>query len=129
MRDDLGLHVLALDWSDVQSEGAKRREKSKKKVSKAKPSEEAARNGSLSYETIPIDPRSLNEAVHNWIASEEGEDVPVLFVALHACGSLTLDILRTLLSASKDASNPCRWKPVGALVVGCCYNLSTPEGK
>ena len=33
LRDRLGLHVLALDWSTIQSDGAIRREKNKKKMS------------------------------------------------------------------------------------------------
>ncbi|KAI0088562.1 methyltransferase domain-containing protein [Irpex rosettiformis] len=132
LRDSLGLHVLALDWSDIQSDGAKRREKSKKKVSKGQGSKEPPQTGSLSYETLPINPRSLQEVVQNWVTTfktsfQEVEKVPVLFVALHACGSLTLDILRTFLFALKDSSGRRGWRPAGALVVGCCYNLLDSE--
>ncbi|KAI0689247.1 methyltransferase domain-containing protein, partial [Cytidiella melzeri] len=132
LRDDLGLHVLALDWSTVQSNGASRREGSSKKVSKGKLAADSLRTGSLSYETLRINPQSLQRAIDNWVArlepSTQGKgNVPVLLVALHACGSLTLDILRTFLTQVKDDSESGRWKPAAALVVGCCYNLLAPE--
>ena len=131
LRDKLGLHVLALDWSHIQSEGAQRREKVKEKVSKSKSTEEPLQNGSLSYETLLINPRTLQQAINNWIAKfstteQSNGKVPVLFIALHACGSLTLDIFRTFLSTLKDNSGD--WEPVSALVVGCCYNLLVQEG-
>lgn len=131
LRDKLGLHVLALDWSHIQSEGAQRREKVKEKVSKSKRTEDAPQSGSLSYETLLINPRTLQQAVDSWIAKFATTEqltgkVPVLFVALHACGSLTLDIFRTFLSTLKDNSGD--WEPASALVVGCCYNLLVQEG-
>lgn len=129
LRDELGLHVLALDWSNIQSEGAKRREESKKKVSKGKAPDQPSRGGSLTYKTLPINPRSLHEAIDEWISSEDGEkEVPILFVALHACGSLTLDIFRAFISALRGDSVNNRWRPAAALIVGCCYNLLSPQG-
>jgi hypothetical protein len=100
---------------------------SKNKQENIKP----AVNGSLSYETLSINPLTLQNAIDKWVVQssslEKGSEAPpVLLVALHACGSLTLDILRTFLSQMRGGSS--RWKPAGALVVGCCYNLLSLEG-
>ena len=59
-------------------------------------------------------------------STESDVVVPVLFVALHACGSLTPDILRAFLLASTQP--PAAWKPFGVVAVGCCYNLMNPTG-
>ncbi|EPS98662.1 hypothetical protein FOMPIDRAFT_1051305, partial [Fomitopsis schrenkii] len=120
MRDRLGLDVLALDWSDVQSKGAARREtmgpKKRKKALEhpTKPCDvtlDVANEdirpraqthesyGSLAYKILEIRSDSLLRAVDEW--SEEMRTprlsgcspLPMLFVALHACGSLTPNIL------------------------------------
>lgn len=52
--------------------------------------------------------------------------IPVLFVALHACGSLTPSILRAFTSSLKNERRP--WCPQGAVVAGCCYNLISSSG-
>lgn len=138
MRDELGLHVLALDWSPVQSEGAIRREKIAKKSSRRPKTKQnssecpALHKGSLTYETLLIDTQSLLEAVDGWVASvgeAAEEQVPVLLVALHACGSLTLDIFRAFGSKLKVSGAASRWEPAAALVVGCCYNRLASAGK
>ena len=152
LRDQLLFHVLALDWSDVQTQGAARREASNmnRKPTQGRRAEAdhcAGRplaNGSLTYLTTRIDPGSLLASTNAWL-----EDIslsnyaatvhapvqvtPVLFVALHACGSLTLDILRAFASANR--SNPSTpssfqipWDPQGAIIVGCCYNMMRSEG-
>ena len=47
-----------------------------------------------------------------------------LVVALHACGDLTVDVLRALVKA---AAGNARIK--GAVIVGCCYNLMTSRSQ
>ncbi|KAI0785180.1 methyltransferase domain-containing protein [Abortiporus biennis] len=133
LRDDLGLHVLALDWSEVQSKGAARRENLKKSASKNISHTLAESKGSLTYQTTNItSSTALIQSIDSWIErySEEVQDVneeteiPILFVALHACGSLTLDIIRALTASLHSDSLPKRpWTPQAAVIVGCCYNL------
>ena len=60
-----------------------------------------------------------------WVA-DSAQPVPVLLVALHACGSLTPDILRSFMSSVKTPRPS--WYPIGVVAVGCCYNLMTPGG-
>ncbi|EMD39703.1 hypothetical protein CERSUDRAFT_92196 [Gelatoporia subvermispora B] len=91
LRDDLALHVLALDWSDVQSAGAARKD-AQQKQTKPRPAEDAedvralpneqeenasasasgtqiaARRGSLTYRTTAITSGALLlETVTDWI--------------------------------------------------------------
>ncbi|KIJ60287.1 hypothetical protein HYDPIDRAFT_99006, partial [Hydnomerulius pinastri MD-312] len=101
------------------------------------------REGSLTHHTMHISPRSLESSVSDWLLADLPEirnsdvgdppgQIPVMFVALHACGSLTVDVLRTFLSyyrqgeANEDA--PSVWTPHSLVVVGCCYNLMSPSG-
>ena len=131
LRDELDLEVLALDWSDVQTEGAARRDALPQATSVG-----VGAKGALTYRTLPINKTSLLAATDEWTAqvstnTEEqatcARTLPVLFLALHACGSLTLDILRAFTHQVK-APAPS-WRPAAALVVGCCYNLLSPEGQ
>ncbi|KAH9933277.1 hypothetical protein B0H21DRAFT_760249 [Amylocystis lapponica] len=165
LRDDLGLHVLALDWSDIQSKGAARKESHNHKASqkprrtsadppsnqfpveKTKAAAQITRpKGSLVYKTVQVTQSSLVDATNDWVrdnsshAEPTGEQVvsfpetpvPILFVALHACGSLTPNVLRTLISRLKSAetahtADTARsWTPRAAVIVGCCYNLLDP---
>ncbi|KAF7365455.1 Methyltranfer-dom domain-containing protein [Mycena venus] len=65
----------------------------------------------------------------NLSSQEEGEadPAPVLLVALHACGSLTPDILRTFFIQQDAPKDRRLWTPVGVIAVGCCYNLLAPQ--
>ncbi len=160
LRDSLGLHVLALDFSDVQTQGAAKRDatKPKRKVpsnglvdssgaahatteqiqSDAKARD--SRHGSLTYVTTAINADNLRKSTHDWIDRDHGtsggtqdrvgrKPTPVLFVALHACGSLTPDILRAFAAAARnEESGTAVWTPRAAVIVGCCYNMLRPEG-
>lgn len=102
--------------------------------------------GSLTYVTTAIDADTLRESTHNWIERErvtgsvggtpistqdraERGPTPVLFVALHACGSLTPNILRAFaVGARSGMTNAAAWTPRAAVIVGCCYNMLHPEG-
>ncbi|TFY57015.1 hypothetical protein EVJ58_g7281 [Rhodofomes roseus] len=152
MRDELGLHVLALDWSDVQSKGAARRENigpKKRKKAPGRPAdgpssdekkadsstgggvldEHGAPKGSLTYKTLEIRSDSLLSAVDEWAEEMQGTreadapPLPMLFVALHACGSLTPNVLRALISRLRSTEPRRLWIPCAAVIVGCCYNL------
>lgn len=169
LRDGLGLHVLALDWSDVQTKGAARKEKITTRKREQAPSTAAdvdtgecgdssmgrrhaanvreQRNGSLTYKTLKITSDTLFDAVDEWISSEAHTvqraaecgtscrhldtifgPTPVLFVALHACGSLTPNILRTFVNNVQDSGNTRVWLPRAAVIIGCCYNLLESAG-
>ncbi|KAI0689417.1 methyltransferase domain-containing protein [Cerioporus squamosus] len=159
LRDRLGLHVLALDWSDIQTQGAARKDASKSRRKDQTeqvnagypPSHEelnsrGASAGSLTYVTTRIDKESLLASTRAWVedvrrsgrqSSTEHEAAPtsVLMVALHACGSLTLDILRAFVAAAarghrtgvSAGQERISWTPQGAVIVGCCYNMMQPE--
>ncbi|KAJ7134339.1 methyltransferase domain-containing protein [Mycena epipterygia] len=114
------LHLLALDSSEIQTRGAERWQ------------ERAGIVGSITQKTIHITPDTLCESIDEWIKNTSApEDGPsrVLLVALHACGSLTPDILRTFFIQRAAASKNDRplWTPIGMIVVGCCYNLLAPQ--
>lgn len=158
MRDQLRLHVLALDWSEVQTRGAVRKDDPKagrkarrnaqenstmpQKANSTTPSTyprnhpiNQRQEGSLTYVTVKIDTDTLLSSTRAWVEayhpSTPGSDkpVPALLVALHACGSLTPDILRAFITACRADPEKARWVPRGALVVGCCYNMLRPEGQ
>lgn len=190
---DLGLHVLALDFNEIQTSGAERwkakesarRQKQLKRgkdaqsvldsnhhhsdplfqshvptsvpaASIASKNTICSRMGSLTHQTICINPRSLESSIHEWLFSGEddqiagctsmigdlpvdrtarrtpmGKPVPVMMVALHACGSLTPDVLRAFLSNHRRPSAPSVriWTAQALVVVGCCYNLMALEGE
>lgn len=122
----LGMHVLALDSSDTQAKGAERQ------GLYHKPSNN---QGSLTYRIARIAPGTLLQSVDEWIAglsspSSAGPHPPsIMFVALHACGSLATDILRTSVSAmhGRDGEKHA-WSLKAAVVVGCCYNMMEGKG-
>jgi hypothetical protein len=105
----LGSHTLALDADHAQTTGAETR------TSTAR----------ITHRTLHITPDTLLHAIDDWIPTTTSDvPVPVLFIALHACGSLTPDILRAFLRA-RAAPHPL-WTPLAVVAVGCCYNLLHP---
>ena len=105
-----------------------------------------ARKGSLTHRTVHVSPRTLEESMAEWLIGVQKrsdldthhslthtQPVPVTMVALHACGSLTVDVLRSFLSnrarASQTKDMERAWIPHSLVVVGCCYNLMSPSGK
>jgi len=134
LHSHLGLHVLALDSNDIQTRGAERwavKAKKRQRLENA-----TAANGSLAHKTIHITAETLHAAINDWMQEDTSTDtenslpIPILLVALHACGSLTPDILRAFVTQnlSPDQSRSGKWKPVALVTVGCCYNLMAPGG-
>ncbi|KAF7296497.1 Methyltranfer-dom domain-containing protein [Mycena chlorophos] len=106
------VRLLALDSNEVQTSGATRWD-----------ARLSQRGSKIAHKTIHITPETLLTAVDEWVAEEEHEEEPlVLFVALHACGSLTPDIFRAFFTRPRRST----WTPFGVLAVGCCYNLLAP---
>ncbi|KAJ3523896.1 hypothetical protein NMY22_g11237 [Coprinellus aureogranulatus] len=121
--------LLALDADHSQTEGAERFVKpSKPGRIDPQTSELESR---ISHRTILITPETLLQVVDDWVDGQsedrDGTPVSVIFVALHACGSLTPDLLRSFLSRVSDSDSVQRiWKPLSVVAVGCCYNLMFP---
>ena len=139
-----------MDWSSVQEEGAARRDQNAKRTKKKDrqvaeqlpPSQSVNRSGSLTYKKLVITAESLVTTTDKWLeemerpldddgVSTSGNDTTSVFVVgLHACGSLTLDILRAVVRQLRNMhSHKTLWVPAGGLIVGCCYNLLRPEGR
>ncbi|KAJ8081901.1 hypothetical protein PM082_007747 [Marasmius tenuissimus] len=117
-------HILALDSDEHQITGAETREK---KV-ETKSTDLGAK---VTHKTLDITPESLVSVIDDWISSiappDAKEDrIPVLIVALHACGSLHIDALQTFIHASKEQQSR-RWYFSSAVTVPCCYNLLRPD--
>ncbi|KAH7103286.1 methyltransferase domain-containing protein [Auriculariales sp. MPI-PUGE-AT-0066] len=136
------LHLLALDSSEIQTNGAKEQEaKAEKRRSKKKkessvqddlPAAEPSQPGSLSHVLLRVNPQSLDQAITEWTgasqpSSNEDNTAPanaVHLVALHACGGLTPNILRQVVTQCRRATDdPSLWLPTGMSAVGCCYHL------
>ncbi|KAG5648381.1 hypothetical protein DXG03_004955 [Asterophora parasitica] len=106
-------HTLALDSDHVQTHGAHRRG-----------GQSVPR---LTHRTIHLDAPTLVQAIDEWIPTTTATTapVPVILVALHACGTLTPDLFRAVFSLSPTTDGPS-WYPAAVIAVGCCYNLMTP---
>ncbi|KAF7422939.1 hypothetical protein PC9H_011103 [Pleurotus ostreatus] len=136
-------HVLALDADRSQTKGAEIREqKIMGKKFRRHPSDDdsnAIEAGTITHQTVHVDAHSLAEVIDSWVSGlpepKSLSPIPVLLVALHACGSLTPDTLRAFIGA-KDGDGTARingvstgktWYFAAAVVVGCCYNLLRAE--
>jgi len=119
------MHVLALDSSDVQAKGAERHGSYIKSPNN---------QGSLKYRIAKITPSTLLQSVDKWFTdlsppAVKSHPPSVVFVALHACGSLTTDILRASVSAMYGSDRENRgWSLKATIVVGCCYNMMGGKG-
>ncbi|XP_006462685.1 hypothetical protein AGABI2DRAFT_186564, partial [Agaricus bisporus var. bisporus H97] len=118
--------ILALDADEAQTSGAQRWERRLLPL----PSNE---NPPITHKTIHVTPEALYSTIDTWITEEslEGIDakqemLPVLLVGLHACGSLTPDVIKVL---GQRSSGKTQWRIASMVVVGCCYNLMNPGEK
>lgn len=64
--------------------------------------------------------------VSKWVASEDTAlptpvPVPVALVGLHACGPLTVSVLRAFVAELSPEKSKA-WTPSALVLVGCCYN-------
>ncbi|KAF9269410.1 hypothetical protein L218DRAFT_1072265 [Marasmius fiardii PR-910] len=121
--------ILALDSDEHQTTGAEAREKRVKKGEMRVDS-----NTRVTHKTLDITPDGLLTAVDEWIESFAWDSpsstenrIPVLMVALHACGSLHIDALQAFIRASEEYARDSRWYFSGAVTVPCCYNLLRPD--
>lgn len=146
----LSMDVLALDFSPVQTKGFERRTNNIAKAQRKQQSRELSqlaapelpprnsepfqgptdaqnREGTLLHQTIDVNPTSLQRSVTEWLISDSTTNpIPIVCVALHACGSLTPDIFRFFVENSRIAPDRA-WFAAGLTVAGCCYNLMSPD--
>ncbi|RDB17976.1 Protein RRNAD1 [Hypsizygus marmoreus] len=111
LHEHFGSPTLALDNNDAQTYGALSRL--------------GGSPSGICHKTIHITSATLVHAIDDWIPqplTPDSPPIPVLLVALHACGSLTPDVLRAVLTVPPSH----RWVPVAVVAVGCCYNLMHP---
>lgn len=148
----LSYDLLALDSSEDQVEGAKKRqqelERWQKKVfgrRKARATKgtsgesrttepgsqsegESLKAGSVTQATVFVDKDALPTAIDQWIKNQapSSSEVPVIIIGLHACGSLTPAVLRSFISLyhtqKEEQLAPRAWRCAGIALVGCCYN-------
>ncbi|PFH53864.1 hypothetical protein AMATHDRAFT_170291 [Amanita thiersii Skay4041] len=120
-------HVLALDSDQWQTQSSKIWEERVARHARAFGNDPPS--VPIAHRTIHITPNTLIPAIDDWVSetstnSDHGDPDPVLLIALHACGSLTPDILRACITSLHRHNQG--WRTVGAVVVGCCYNLIKP---
>ncbi|KAF9493541.1 hypothetical protein BDN71DRAFT_1497017 [Pleurotus eryngii] len=136
-------HVLALDADRSQTKGAEIREqKTMGKKSRRHPSDDDSNvieAGTITHQTVHVNAHSLAEVIDSWVSGlpepKSLSPIPIILVALHACGSLTPDTLRAFIGAKggdgtariNGVSTGKTWYFAGAVVVGCCYNLLRAE--
>lgn len=105
-----GLHVLAVDFDQLQTCGAQRIDDRYKQDSNGV--------GSLIHETLYADPESIEQALYKaW--GHEGTLPPIIICGLHACGDLTPTIMRLFVQLDAIRGMAC---------IGCCYNLVSVQG-
>jgi len=127
--------ILAIDADEQQTLGAQRFEA---RVFRGKSKSGARR---ITHKILLIDPDNLLQAIDEWVREgaqsvssqiEPPSPPQILFVALHACGSLTIDVLRAYVAAVRQRRTTTaaahRWTPAGVVAVGCCYNLMRDGG-
>lgn len=139
------MHILALDSSVDQLDGSERRATSSQKSSNITsrafwlgdgplfdqhPGNQGAAHTSqeaLQIESV-IDDWLQTTGAYEAVGWDPSGFVPVAFVALHACGSLSPDFLKKIVQLQDAKENERRWYVAGAVVVGCCYNLMQKSG-
>ncbi|KAI8376908.1 methyltransferase domain-containing protein [Blakeslea trispora] len=108
---EYGFEVLAVDMSEVQTQGALRFDT---KALKAQGKTEDHPN--LKHVTEKVTPENITQVLNKWGSST---DKQWLVTGLHTCGDLSPMIFRLFAESQK----------VSCMVnVGCCYNALTNEG-
>ncbi|KAI8075364.1 methyltransferase domain-containing protein [Gilbertella persicaria] len=107
---DYGFEVLAVDMSEIQTQGAIRFDQ---KALKAKTKEQP----NLKHVTEKITPENISQVLAKW--SPGSVDKRWLVTGLHTCGDLS-PMIFNLFAESEQVS--C------VVNVGCCYNALTTEG-
>ncbi|KAK4515703.1 uncharacterized protein ATC70_010656 [Mucor velutinosus] len=114
---DYGLEVLAVDMSEIQTQGAVRFDKKALKSQGIK-EEDEEHHPNLKHVTEKITPENISQVLAKW-SPESSEDKKWLVTGLHTCGDLS-PMIFNLFAQSKEVS--C------VVNVGCCYNALTASG-
>lgn len=111
---DYGMEVLAVDMSEIQTQGAVRFDK---KALKSQGLDQNTELSNLKHVTEKITPENIADVLHRW--SPESEDKQWLVTGLHTCGDLS-PMIFNLFAKSDQVS--C------VVNVGCCYNALSATG-
>lgn len=122
--------ILAIDSNELQTTGAQRWEDAAVKGKRGQQAQaRLVTDRLIEHRTIRLGSSELLHELDDWLpVQEDRKPRPVLFVALHACGSLTPNILRAIVASTHNDLEEHGWYPLGGVIVGCCYNLLDPQG-
>lgn len=114
---DYGLEVLAVDMSEIQTQGAVRFDKKAMKAQGCL-NEDEQHHPLLKHVTEKITSENISQVLARW-SPDSTEDKRWLVTGLHTCGDLS-PMIFNLFAESEQVS---------CLVnVGCCYNALTSAG-
>ncbi|KZO96923.1 hypothetical protein CALVIDRAFT_104640 [Calocera viscosa TUFC12733] len=119
-----GENVLALDFSEAQTSGS---------IHWAQRAKQ--QNLKLTHVTHHISRGTLPGLVRDWLQTEDSNassyDKDIIVVGLHACGSLTVEVMRACIDNIKAQNSSARagWNVEACAIVGCCYNMLSEDDK
>ncbi|KAI8640587.1 methyltransferase domain-containing protein [Parasitella parasitica] len=114
---DYGMEVLAVDMSEIQTQGAVKFDKKALKSQGAK-NEDKEQQPNLKHVTEKITPENVSQVLGKW-SPDSTRDKKWLVTGLHTCGDLS-PMIFNLFAKSREVS--C------VVNVGCCYNALTATG-
>ncbi|CEP14918.1 hypothetical protein [Parasitella parasitica] len=114
---DYGMEVLAVDMSEIQTQGAVKFDKKALKSQGVK-GDDKEQQPNLKHVTEKITPENVSQVLERW-SPDSSQDKKWLVTGLHTCGDLSPTIFN-LFAKSREVS--C------VVNVGCCYNALTTSG-
>lgn len=114
---DYNMEVLAVDMSEVQTQGAVKFDKKALKSQGIK-EEDEDHQPNLKHVTEKITPENISQVLAKW-SPDSTDEKKWLVTGLHTCGDLS-PMIFNLFAQSKEVS--C------VVNVGCCYNALTTSG-
>ncbi|KAI9487312.1 MAG: methyltransferase domain-containing protein [Benjaminiella poitrasii] len=118
---DYGMKVLAVDMSEIQTQGALRFDKKAMKAQQGTNNDlddKSTSQPNLKHVTEKITPENISQTLTKW-SPDSTEDKRWLVTGLHTCGDLS-PLIFNLFAKSEKVS--C------VVNVGCCYNSLTSTG-
>ncbi|KAI7900480.1 methyltransferase domain-containing protein [Cokeromyces recurvatus] len=115
---DYGMEVLAVDMSEIQTQGALRFDKKAMKAQRSYGDDGKKNSPNLKHVTEKITPENISQVLTKW-SPNSSKDKCWLVTGLHTCGDLS-PLIFNLFAKSKEVS--C------VVNVGCCYNALTSTG-
>lgn len=85
----------------------------------------------MTHRTSALDAAGIADLMTSWPSpSDDGQDSQqeaAILVALHACGDLTIDAIKSFINDSVSSREHDLASRRTAILVGCCFNLQTPS--